>query len=256
MTPKIIMLTGGSESSIYMYNALKKEFNISKIVLEGKEDKKKFLKRRIKRLGIMRVIGQVLFQLVIPPLQRKFSQNRIEEIKTKYGLDDEPFHNSEIKRFISVNSEECIDFLTAEEPDIVIVNGTRIISKKVLNSVNGNFINTHMGITPRYRGVHGGYWAIANNDKENCGVTVHLVDSGIDTGAILYQQIIGTTYDDNFSTYTYLQIGEGIKLMKKAISAATNKELKSHLVHSEFSKLWYHPTIWYYFYRWIFSGVK
>jgi folate-dependent phosphoribosylglycinamide formyltransferase PurN len=72
--------------------------------------------------------------------------------------------------------------LKAINPDLVIVNGTRIISKKVLSSINSKFVNIHVGITPKYRGVHGTYWALVNNDVENSGVTVHFVDEGIDTG--------------------------------------------------------------------------
>jgi folate-dependent phosphoribosylglycinamide formyltransferase PurN len=66
--------------------------------------------------------------------------------------------------------------LKAINPDLVIVNGTRIISKKVLSSINSKFVNIHVGITPKYRGVHGTYWALVNNDVENSGVTVHFVD--------------------------------------------------------------------------------
>jgi methionyl-tRNA formyltransferase len=43
----------------------------------------------------------------------------------------------------------------------------------------------HAGITPRYRGTHGGYWVLLNNDPGHCGVTIHLVDPGIDTGSIV-----------------------------------------------------------------------
>ena len=49
----------------------------------------------------------------------------------------------------------------------MILNGTRIVSKKVISSIGCLFINTHCGITPKYRGVHGGYWAIYNNDLNN-----------------------------------------------------------------------------------------
>ncbi len=45
----------------------------------------------------------------------------------------------------------------------------------------------HAGITLRYRGVHGGYWALAEQHPEWVGTTVHLVDPGIDTGGILAQ---------------------------------------------------------------------
>src|SRR5690606_24425483 len=90
----------------------------------------------------------------------------------------------------SVNATQCIDLVQKIEPDIVVVNGTRIISKKVLDAVPVSFINTHVGITPKYRGVHGAYWALACGDTDNCGVTVHLVDKGIDTGGILKQAVI------------------------------------------------------------------
>ncbi len=70
---------------------------------------------------------------------------------------------------------------------MVLVVGTRIISRKVLVAVAAPFINYHDGITPKYRGIHGGYWASAQSDLANFGVTVHLVDPGIDTGEVLYQ---------------------------------------------------------------------
>lgn len=141
-------------------------------------------------------------------------------------------------------------------PDIVLVNGTRIISSKVLGSTNAVFINMHTGITPKYRGVHGGYWALANNDKENCGVTIHIVDKGVDTGGILYQTTIPLTAKDNFITYPYLQFGEGLPLMKKAIDdIAINKVVVMKPETTE-SKLWYHPTIWQYLFKRILKGKK
>ena len=47
-----------------------------------------------------------------------------------------------------------IDELWRHSPRVVIVNGTRIIQERVLQSVDAIFLNTHAGITPMYRGVH------------------------------------------------------------------------------------------------------
>jgi methionyl-tRNA formyltransferase len=256
MDNKIIMLTGEGKSSIFMYNGLKDSFHISKVIVEEKSDKKKFLKRRIKRLGYLKVFGQVLFQTIVPKILERSSQKRIREIKSIYNLDHKPIPKNVVHNVNSVNSIECIEFIKKEKPDLIIVNGTRIISKKVLNCTNATFINTHAGITPKYRGVHGGYWAIANDDKNNCGVTVHLVDSGIDTGSVLFQQNISLTTKDNFSTYTYLQIGKGILIMKKAIANFVNNQLKEVTPNVSESKLWYHPTIWFYLYKRLTKGVK
>lgn len=250
------MLTGGGESSTFMFNGLANSSPISTVIIEGKGSKKKFLQRRVKRLGYIKVFGQILFQLTVPRVLGKSSKKRIQEIKSQYGLDASDIPSQKIKNVPSVNSKECIAFLQKEKPDLIIVNGTRIISKKVLNCIDTTFFNTHVGITPKYRGVHGGYWALANEDKENCGVTVHLVDPGIDTGGVLFQRAIAPTEKDNFATYTYLQIGEGIQLMKLAVEDFFTGKLKEQKSNTSESGLWYHPTLWYYLYTRIAKGVK
>jgi len=254
---KIILLCTEGESTTFVYNALKDKHPISHIVYEEKIDKKTFLKRRVKRLGYLRVIGQAIFQLTIPKILQITSKKRIEEIKHNYGLNDTPIlDESIIKQVRSINSKECIEFLKQEKPDLIIVNGTRIISKKVLNGIGATFINMHAGITPKYRGVHGGYWAMVNKDVANCGVTVHLVDSGIDTGGVLFQRNIVPNAADNFVTYPYLQTAEGTKLMVQAITDFSNGCLKEKEVASSKSHLWYHPTIWYYLYIRLTKGIR
>jgi len=256
MGKKIIMIVGKGKSAKYMYNGLKDSFQISKIIIEDKVNRKRFLKRRIKNFGFLKVFGQVLFQLSVPKTLERISQKRIKEIKSYYKLESKPYPKNIVYNVSSVNSVDCIEFIKKEKPDLIIVNGTRIISKKVLDCTDAVFFNTHLGITPKYRGVHGGYWAIANEDKDNFGVTVHLVDSGIDTGGVLFQQKILTKNKDNFSTYTYLQIGEGISIMKKAIDNFINDQLKEFIPNISESKLWSHPTIWFYMYKKLIKGVK
>ena len=71
-----------------------------------------------------------------------------------------------------------VALLTSLRPVVVVVNGTRIIAARVLESAGCPVVNLHAGITPRYRGVHGGYWALAERHPEWVGTTVHLVDPG------------------------------------------------------------------------------
>ncbi|SDE76345.1 Formyl transferase [Pricia antarctica] len=250
------MLTGGGESSTFMFNGLKNDFPIANVIIEGRGNKKKFIKKRIKRLGYVKVFGQILFSLFVPKTLKKNSKKRIDEIKSQYQLDATEIPSEKIKNVPSVNSKECISFLQKEKPDLIIVNGTRIISKKVLTCIDTTFVNTHVGITPKYRGVHGGYWALANDDRKNCGVTVHLVDTGIDTGGVLFQKSISPNEKDNFTTYTYLQIGEGIQLMHLAIADFSENKLQEKKSMTSESKIWSHPTLWYYLYTRISKGVK
>ena len=113
----------------------------------------------------------------------------------------------------------------------------------------------HAGITPMYRGVHGAYWALINNDSENCGVTVHLVDEGVDTGNVLYQANISVNRRDNFATYPLKQLAKGMPLLIMAVQQALSNTLSSY-ERSGKSVQWYHPAIWEYLYHRIFRGIK
>ncbi len=246
---KLILLARNGASTRILYNSLKNDFEIEAIILEKPVSAKEFIKKRVKKLGLAKVAGQVLFQFSIVRILRLISSKRIKEILNGYELKDTQLPTEKIIQINSVNDNECLLLLKKINPELVIVNGTRIISKAILNCIPAKFVNIHAGITPKYRNVHGAYWALVNNDAENCGVTVHLVDPGIDTGNIIYQKKIPVTLKDNFVTYPFLQLAEGIILLKKALPDIIANQVKFQKNNLE-SKLWYHPTIWQYiFYR-------
>ncbi len=214
-------------------------------IIEAREPWFIFLKRRAKRLGVLKVFGQVLFHCVIAMPMMKRSKKRKQEIYQQYRMNPAPIPTHQISQVKSINDQLVIRKIKEINPDIIIVNGTRIISKKHIIQFPCLAINTHAGITPKYRGVHGAYWALANKDPENSGVTVHQVDVGIDTGKIISQQRILITPKDNFTTYPLLQLGEGLQLLENAIQEYFSGNL--HFIEgSRESKLWYHPTLWDY----------
>lgn len=253
----IVILATASETTNMVVNALAQEFEIARVIIEDRIPKRQFWARRLKRLGWSTVLGQILFGLLIVPILNWQAKDRLQVLKSHLSLNDKPFDSDLCTRVTSVNSEETRLLLQQLQPALIVVKGTRIISKKTLSCVPVRFINMHAGITPRYRGVHGAYWALVENKPEACGITIHLVDSGIDTGGVLEQGIIQPAVKDNFVTYPLLQLAVGLPLLEKAI----RKELDGKLTIKEPltklpSKLWYHPTFWGYFWsRWRF-GVK
>ncbi len=249
------MLCGKGFSSNAVYHAINAAYPIAKVVVEEKVNTKEFLKRRVKKLGLITVAGQVLFQAIAVRMLNAASRKRTAQLVKELQLNGSDIPPAAVSNVNSINDEEVITLLQAIQPDLVIVNGTRIISKKVLGSVQCRFINTHAGITPKYRGVHGTYWALANKDVQNSGVTVHLVDAGIDTGSVLYQAAVMPTAKDNFVTYPLLQLAAGIPLLKQAVADALGGTISTRKGTDE-SKLWSHPTIWQYVYNRIFKKVK
>ena len=251
---RVVMLCSGGRSSRIVFNELRDFVDITCVIIEDKQSSVKLIKRRIKKLGLMKSLGQLSF-IAFNKTYAKSSEKRIKKLMEKYKLSDEVIPTVYCRRVASVNEQNTIDLLKNFQPDAVLVNGTRIIHRRVLDCIPVPFINTHMGITPKYRGVHGGYWALANKDSMNCGVTVHLVDSGIDTGGILYQDIIHPEVDDNFNTYPIHQLAKALPLIKRAMMDIKNGNL-SVITRELPTKLWHHPTILEYIITYFRLNVK
>ncbi len=249
----LVLLTRDEEGGRIAARFLSDRFSTLSVVVEQPVSRVTLLRRRARRLGPMTVIGQVAFMLW-QRTQRRISNRRIAEIKREFGLADEWPERAPLARVPSVNDPQCVAVLRQLRPAAVLVMGTRLIEAAVLQAVDAPFINYHAGITPKYRGVHGGYWARAQDDLANCGVTIHLVDPGIDTGAVLYQQTISPKHGDNFSTVSYLQLAAALPLMERAARDALSGALASRRVDLP-SRLWSHPTIWNYLGTGIRRGV-
>lgn len=252
---RIIILGGNSISTNIVFNYLDNKYGIFLTIIEEKEPLNIFLKRRIKRLGLLTVLGQIIFQVVVVKILSLFSKKRIAEIIKKNNLNTNSIPASKIEKVDSINSAKTIELIKNHSPDLIIINGTRILSTKILQCTDCSFINTHAGITPLYRGVHGMYWALVNNDPLNSGVTVHYVDKGIDTGNIIEQQIVKPTERDNFVTYPLLQISVGIELLADVVHRFFNETIKIKS-NPGTSKLYYHPTVGQYIYYRIVRKVK
>ena len=252
---KIVLLGGNRISTNIVYNAIDSKFGIYTTIIEEHESLKEFLVRRIKKLGFITVLGQILFRAFIVNYLNIISAKRKLEISTLNNLDSSKIPANKIINVKSVNSEQVSRILKNINPDLIIINGTRIISNKILKSVNCQFINIHAGMTPKYRGVHGAYWAFVNNDLENAGVTIHFVNNGIDTGDIIFQKRILPSKSDNFVTYPYLQISAGIKILEIAIENYFNDRINSHSFSIK-GVLYYQPTIWEYLYHRFLRKIK
>lgn len=248
---RVVMLAGPRDSTNIVFNAIQPDL----VIVEERVSKLRFIRRRIKQFGLGTAAGQVLFRAIFVPLLRQLSKKRIREIKRENGLDDTPVPSDKVIFVHSVNDDSAVIALKRANPDVVVVNGTRIIAERVLRSVPATFLNTHSGITPLYRGVHGGYWALVNKDKANCGVTIHIVDAGIDTGDIIYQARIEPSRADNFVTYLHLQLAAAMDLLRQAISEAANGTIVRLPPPTGDSRLWTHPTAVEYL-RNLFGGVR
>jgi len=167
-----VILCRDGASSRAIFHALKDDVKIEMVIVESKPSTYSFFVRRIRRMGFWKVFGQLMF-LILNVFLSHFRKKMKDSYINSYGLSQEKIPEQCCTFVNSINNETVKSLLRKMKADIIIVNGTRIISAEILSLIDCPVINTHMGITPKYRGVHGGYWALVHGDKQHCGVTVH-----------------------------------------------------------------------------------
>ncbi len=96
----------------------------------------------------------------------------------------------------SANSDSFRKQLLKLNPDIMIVaSWSEKLEKKTYDMPKTATLNVHPSLLPKYRGPNP-YIHVIKNREEKTGVTIHLVDDGYDTGAILDQREVKVLPDD------------------------------------------------------------
>ena len=88
-----------------------------------------------------------------------------------------------------------LDELKNLNADIQVVVAFRMLPEVVWNMPPMGTINLHGSLLPQYRGAAPINWAVINGEKET-GITIMLMDKGIDTGDILLQEKIQIGEDE------------------------------------------------------------
>ena len=82
-------------------------------------------------------------------------------------------------------------------PDLVVLAGfMKILPAGFVGALSPNLINTHPSLLPAFPGAHAVRDALAAGAKVT-GVTVHVVDEGVDTGPHIAQREVEVLSDDN-----------------------------------------------------------
>jgi len=198
--PRVVVLCGGSAGARYVLSQLGDVADVCAIVRERLTRRRRLgmLLRRARRLGWLHPLDRVLLALYTRLVLHRRAAHCTEVVEVRNAQPAS--YDCPSLDVRSINDPDVVQLLRAIRPDLVVVLGTSIIRHPVLESAP-LFVNLHAGITPLYRGAHGCFWAAARRDFDNVGVTLHVVDTGIDTGAILEQTRIEFDPDhDNFVT--------------------------------------------------------
>ena len=129
-------------------------------------------------------------------LRKSPSSTIISILQTTYEFIRTFFSMRSAKRFMNklnfievndVNDNKVLELLLVNDPSLVFVYGSNIIKAELLD-IDALWLNAHGGILPGYRGLDSNLWAIAENKLDKVGVTVHVVNSRVDAGDIIWTE--------------------------------------------------------------------
>lgn len=145
--------------------------------------------------------------------------NKIEFSPVKeYALKN----NIECIQVKSLRTEEVYEKLKKLNADLIVVAAYgKIIPKNIIDLPRLGIINIHSSLLPKYRGASPIQNALLNGD-EKTGITIMMIDEGLDTGDILEKEEIEISEYDNLETLTNKLADISVKPLKTAIHKLIN----------------------------------
>jgi len=220
---RIVVLTTKLPEDIWLINTIADVCQIEGIIFPRGERYQEYglvhiLKNRLRRIGFFALANQamlVLYRFIFEKRKDKRAFDEIFSSKPSHYIEKNDIEKLEVK---DINSDEVRDFIQSKTPQLVVVSGAPLLHQRIIEAAAGRIINLHPGFAPEYRGRYGCFWPIYNKEPELVGATVHYVDSGIDTGAILIQQQVDYCTDDTLKIITYRQHQLGGDLLIKCLT--------------------------------------
>lgn len=139
----------------------------------------------------------------------------------------------------SVNTGEVLKYLQDKAPDYLFVYGTGIIAEDIIDAFDGRIINMHLGLSPFYRGAGTNFYPILNKEPEYCGVTIHFLDAGIDTGEMISRGRAVIKPNDNPHTLGCRIIKVGIQLIIESTDKINQSDFKPEKQDLSIGKVYY-----------------
>ena len=117
----------------------------------------------------------------------------------------------------NIREAKWVEQIQSVEPKLIVtVAYGQILPKDILDIPQKGCLNVHASLLPAYRGAAAIHWAIINGERET-GVTIMMMDEGMDTGDMIVQEKIPITTKDTVGTLHDKLADLGADLLIQAI---------------------------------------
>ena len=121
-----------------------------------------------------------------------------------------------VENVSNLNSPGAASLVAGHQADLGIVLGTRILKPSTFSVPRLGSINLHKGKVPEYRGMPPGFWELFDG-APSAGVTVHFVDSGLDSGDVVTSSDIPVSAHETPDSLRRKLDWEGTRMLVAAV---------------------------------------
>ena len=147
--------------------------------------------------------------------------NKIIKLGFNVRIIDKKLYNN-----IDKYNSDLYSILQPEKDDLLLLCGyMNKIPKDIINLFNGNIINIHPSLLPKYKGLHTHDKVISNKDLYH-GCTTHYVTEDIDCGPLIAQYKIPVMQFDNSATIAKRLLQVEHILYYKTLKMIENNDIK------------------------------
>jgi methionyl-tRNA formyltransferase len=124
------------------------------------------------------------------------------------------------------NSQRAVAQLRQWSPDLAIFTGGNILRDEVLKVPRLGVLNSHLALLPEIRGMSSPEWSLLCGVP--LGITIHFMDSGVDTGPILLRrEFAAASQCESLADLRNRMIAEGIDLIAETVTALDRNEISA-----------------------------
>lgn len=122
----------------------------------------------------------------------------------------------------------CVTALREAQVDLIVLAGfMRVLKGDFLRAFEGRIVNVHPSLLPSFPGLEAWKQALDYGVKTT-GCTVHFVDAGVDSGAIIGQQAVPVRDDDTAETLHARIHAAEHELYPQCVAAIARGEISVH----------------------------
>lgn len=232
----LIITTNNLPEAYFLVDKLiQKRQKVSVINVQGRTLKQSIvvLKRLWNRRGSKFIIGFLLAKFftkyykdpsIIP--FPEINDHKIMELRHKVD-----YHET-----YDINSMEAKATIESIGPDYILVAGAPVIKDYIFELAKSGTMNRHLGLSPEYRGSDCPIWAMANNDFDNIGFTIHFLSKKVDGGDVLLQENVTINRGLDFSKASAYINRTGSEGYWKVVKGLLNDEDMSRVIQTEGGK--------------------